>query len=86
MIAPCVNCWVVLYLLHNNYLGVIMEIITTREAGKILGCSAAWVRELLHRKEITGQQITPRQWVVDKASVLNFRNRREIRKRQKRLV
>lgn len=63
-----------------------MEIITTREAGKILGCSAAWVRELLHRKEIAGQQITPRQWIVNKESVLNYRDQREIRKRQKRLV
>jgi len=76
----------VVYLPHRKLFGVIMELITTREAGKILGCSAVWVRELLNRKVIAGQQITPRQWIVNKESVLNYRNQREIEKRQKKLL
>lgn len=50
-----------------------MDFITTRDAGQILGCSAEMVARLLRQKRIEGQLITRRQWIVNKESVLKYK-------------
>lgn len=55
-----------------------MEIISTGEAAEILGITRRAVQQLLKKGVIKGQKLE-RDWMVDKASVLEYKKIREQR-------
>lgn len=46
--------------------------ITVAGAAEAIGCSESHVRLLLRNKKLVGQKVSPRHWVVKKASVDKF--------------
>jgi len=47
--------------------------ITVAEACEIAGCSREYVCRLLRRKELEGQQLTARVWLVKKSDILKLK-------------
>ncbi len=54
------------------------QLISVTEAASVLGITVQSVRALLRRERIEGQKIGP-NWVVNKASVLDYKKEREQR-------
>lgn len=50
--------------------------VTTAEAAERLECSASWVRQLVRRGLLTGRRVGARVWLVDVASLENYRRGR----------
>jgi excisionase family DNA binding protein len=47
--------------------------VTVAEAAELLGCTPQWVRYLLSTGRITGRKVSPRLWLVDRASLDAYR-------------
>lgn len=52
------------------------EWITTKEAAKLTGYSAGYIRQLIARDRLDGQKLG-RDWVLDKSEVLDYAHRME---------
>ena len=58
------------------------DLMTLRQAAALLGCSREWVRKLVKRKEIRGENIHGR-WVLFQEDVIAYAERHPIEKQKR---